>query len=262
MITGPPGDVAAIYQTLNGMQSAMQIEAKMTPDRRNRLIILVVMCVAFAAWFGYDGFINYPAKNLDWARQFLSGQAKESELEPNPDVTVAALKQVRDKIQTDAMTVEELTAQLGEPAHRDNRHLYYIGLATFASFEIEGDRVTGVERLEEQTEPSESDIQSQKIFGLILAVGALGVLVHLARVAKERVILDDEGLKIRGNTITWDEMESIDASRLNDKGFVTLSFQRDGQPRSVRLDSYALDRFDEMLDAIREKKGFHLKGAG
>jgi len=237
----------------------MRIETGTTSDRRNRILILLVMCVGFSTWFAYDGFVGYPAKNMEWARQFLPPEGKQRTLHPNPRATVAALEKLREVVGVGGVAVEKVTAEIGEPAFRDDGHLYYIGPAAFASFEIRGDRVVGIERIEAQTEPSESDIRNQKALALILAVVAVGVLVHLVRISRERVVLDDEGLKIRGQVITWDEMESIDGSRLQDKGWVTLTYQRGGQARSIRLDSFSLDRFEEILNAIREKKGFHLK---
>jgi len=241
----------------------MRIESGTTSDRRNRVLIGLILCVAFAAWFAYDGFQRYPAKNVEWAKQYLPSEGKQADFWINPLATVANLEAVRERIAetSEPVSFEALTEKLGEPTFRDARFAYYVGPAAFASFEIVEDRVVRVDRLEVQREPSESDIRNQKVLALLLAVIGVVVLVHFVRITRERVVLDEDGLTIGGRTIGWDAMESLDSSRLKDKGWVTLAYQGDVGPGDVRLDSYALDRFDDILAAICERKGYKVKGA-
>ena len=67
----------------------MAIEAPLSKHRRNNLIIYIAICVAFALWFGYDGYLNAKFKEEhtqngradgtlifnQWAPPFLLGAA-------------------------------------------------------------------------------------------------------------------------------------------------------------------------------------------
>jgi hypothetical protein len=244
----------------------MRIETGASSDRRNRVVIGLILCVAFAAWFAYDGFKGYPAKNIEWARQYMPAEGKEADFWINPRATAENLEAVRDQIATAARTaeplrVEELTEQLGEPTFRDVRFAYYVGPAAIASFEIVDDRVVRTDRLEIQQQPSESDIRNQKVLALVLGVLAVVILVHFMRIRGTIAVVDEDGLMFHGERISWDAMESLDSSRLKAKGEVVLSYRTNGQERAVRLDSYAIEHFKEVVTAICQKKGFELKGA-
>jgi hypothetical protein len=67
----------------------MAIEAPLSKHKRNNFIIYIVVCVAFALWFGYDGYLNADFKEKhtqdgkadstlvfnQWAPPFLLGAA-------------------------------------------------------------------------------------------------------------------------------------------------------------------------------------------
>jgi len=241
----------------------MRIESGTTSDRRNRVLIILILCGAFSTWFAYDGFYAYPAKNVEWAKQYLPSEGKQADFWTNPLATVTNLEAARGRIteSSEAVPFETLTEQLGEPTFRDARFAYYVGPAAFASFEIDENRVVRVDRLEVQREPSESDIRNQKVLALVLAVIGLVVLVHFVRIVRARIVLDEAGLTIGGRTIGWDAMESLDTGKLKEKGWVTLSYRQNTGQEIIRLDSYALDRFDDILATICTRKGFKVKGA-
>ena len=244
----------------------MRIETGASSDRRNRVVIGLVLCVAFAAWFAYDGFKGYPARNVEWARQYMPAEGKDADFWVNPHATVENIEAVRDQIAAAADTgeplqVEELTEQLGEPAFQDVRFAYYVGPAAFASFEIVDDRVVRADRFEVGARHSESDIRNQRILALVLALLSVVIFVHFIRVRGTTVVVDEDGLTIGGRMIGWDAMESLDSSQLKEKGWVTLICRGPEGEEAVRLDSYAIERFDDVLAAICQKKGFELKGA-
>lgn len=232
----------------------MTIESGTTKDRRNRIVIFVIMCLVFASWFAYDGFKKYPAKNLKWARQCLlrvENMPEPKDLTANPKALLENLKQVKQ-----GMTLAEVKAILGEPTFQDNQDYCYIGPAAYGWFKIYADKVKSVESVLENTEPSESDVRNQKYFGFVAGVVGLISLGHLIRVMNARYLLDDAGLTIRGKTIAWDSMIGLAATDYERKGWLDLKCKAGNTESLVRLDSYMIERFDEIVNAICEKKGF------
>ncbi len=229
----------------------MMIESGTTSDRRNRIIIFMVMCSAFAVWFARDGYVKYPAENLKWAQQQLP--ERPDDLKPNPRASLGNLQRVEV-----GMTVAELEALLGRPALVHEQKHWYVGPAAYGSFVVVGDKVRQIERVEESHEHNEGSLRTQKVFAAGMGLLGLITLGHLIRATKMRVVLDDAGLKIRGRAIGWDDMEALDSEAYARKGWVDLMVRSGGATEPVRLDSYLIDRFDDIVQAICERKGFAL----
>ncbi len=232
----------------------MTIESGTTSDRRNRVVIFLAMCVLFAAWFGLDGWFRYPAKNLRWARQHLAG----IDGIPQPDslkVNSKARLEDLNKVQP-GMALAEVKALLGEPTFANATDCCYIGPAAYGWFALRGDKIDEVKKVEMNSEPSESDIRMNRAIAGLMAVLAVASLVHLVRVLKRRVILDDGGLRIAGRQIGWDAMQALVTRDYARKGWIDLRYASDGATALVRLDSYAIDRFDEIVTEICRRKGF------
>jgi hypothetical protein len=157
----------------------MHIESGTTKDRRNRVLIMFVATLIFAAWFAYDGFVGYPKDNADLAE-------KEK-----------------------------------PPAH------------------------------------SREDILTQKIGACAFIALALLATVHLVRVLRTRIVLDDDGMRYNSRpTIGWGGMIALDSRLYESKGFVDLVYSTAGGEQRQRLDAYHVGRFEEIIDAICERKGF------
>jgi len=232
----------------------MTIKSGTTNDRRNRVIIFLVMCAAFSGWFARDGFQKYPADNLSWARQSLQrmGNVPEpKDLKANPK----ALKVNLDRVQP-GMSLAEVETLLGEPTFQDGEDYCFIGSASYGWFKIAGDKISSVEEVKENTEPSESDIRNQKYLAFIMAAVFIATLIHLIRIMKARVVLDDAGLAIGGKRIAWEHMDSLATKDYKRKGWLDLVYRVGNAKASVRLDSYCIARFGEIVNAICEKKGF------
>jgi len=232
----------------------MTIESGTTKDRRNRIVIFLAMCIFFAGWFAKDGFQKYPAKNLKWARQSLQrveNLPEPKDLKINPKVRKEALDQIKP-----GMRLAEVTTLLGEPTFQEGQDYCYIGRASYGWFKIVADNVIRVEEVKENTEPSESDIRNQKYFALIMAIAFLLTLGHLMRIMRARFVLDETGLAIGGKTITWEDMTHLATEDFERKGWLDLKYKAGGAELAVRLDSYCIDRFADIVNAICEKKGF------
>lgn len=306
----------------------MQLESGTTGERRTRVLIFLVMCTAFTLWFAYDGFIGYPGKNLEWARQALPQQPsslhadprvnsanlaelarqsktlERSELEKllgppaveqtrelrylGPDLAVTvrvengkiagvAADEVKGEPPANANfrvrreRLERLQPgapeslvrdELGEPTSVQEPRLWFVGPAAYASVEVsETGRILGEPTVRKNSEPSESDILVQKVIAAVLAVVTVFVLISFIRVLTLKVSLDDEGLVFRGKRIRYDEMTALRTENYSSKGWVDLEYTRDGRSRRQRLDSYHIDRFQEILDALCDRKGFSLPAA-
>jgi len=232
----------------------MTIESGTTSDRRNRIVIFLAMCVLFTAWFGLDGFIRYPAKNLKWARQNLAGIEgipQPDSLKVNRKASLDGLKKVQP-----GMPLTKVKDLLGEPTFANATDCCYIGPAAYGWFSLRDDKIDEVKKVEMNSEPSESDIRMNRTIAGLMAVLAVATLVHLVRVLKRRVILDDSGLRIAGRQIGWDAMQALVTQDYARKGWIDLRYASDGATALVRLDSYAIDRFDEIVTEICRRKGF------
>lgn len=80
--------------------------------------------------------------------------------------------------------------------------------------------------------------------GLIAA--AMGV-----RYLRRKLIADEEGIGYAGkDKVAWGQVEELDASLLGEKGILTLRF---GQGRSLKLDSWKLQNFRELVSLMEKK---------
>lgn len=232
----------------------MTIESRTTNDRRNRIMIFVVMCLFFAGWFAHDGYKTYPAKNIKWARQSLQrvGTLPEpKDMTTNPKALEENLKQIKP-----GMSLADVKAILGEPTYQEGQDYCYIGPASYGWFKIASDNVVSVEEVKQNTEPSESDIQNQKYFALVAAIIGMVALGHLIRAMGTRYILNDVGLTIGSKRITWENMASLETGEYEKKGWLDLKYKAGHDELTVRLDSYLIDKFNEIVTVICEKKGF------
>lgn len=237
----------------------MRIESGTTTEHRVRLGIFLAMCIVFSGYFGYDGLWGYPGKNLEWARENINVPSEQkSEIRTNPKVMVAALKQIEP-----GMTQEEVHELVGEPAAVvDGQGLFdptahwYVGPAACARIDFVDGKVHGEVHPVENVTKSESDIYLQKALGLILGVVALVVGIYYIRINTMRTVLDDNGLTVKGRHVPWDRMSELDASDYERKGWLDVVYDDGGRRKTVRLDSYHIARFDEIVNAICERKGF------
>jgi hypothetical protein len=116
----------------------MRIESGSTRDQQVRDAIFLIMFVGMSAWFGIDGWVRYPAKNLEWAAQKLPVQPPGLRADP------LAVKRNLSQI-TDGTEMARIKQLLGEPSLDLPRELKYVGREVTAavSFDEQG-RVAAV----------------------------------------------------------------------------------------------------------------------
>ncbi|HOW72265.1 MAG TPA: hypothetical protein PKY77_16820 [Phycisphaerae bacterium] len=237
----------------------MTIESGCTRDRRVRVSIFFLMCAVFSAYFAYDGYIGYPKINLKWARSALAsikGMPEARDLRTNPKVVLEELRKLEIDVKLEKVTVESLTALFGPPTFLGDEDCCYIGPAAYGWFKVSGGKVRKIEAIATNTEKTESDIAGQKWFAVLTGVVALATLVHLIRIWRARWVLDDEGLTAAGRLIPWDAMDSFATEDYQRKGWLDLVYLQEGRKGKVRLDSFHIDRFDDIILGICERKGF------
>ena len=245
-----------------------RIETGTTRERRTRILLLAGLWILFAAWFGYDGRVKYPAKNLEWATQKLPSHLAVEGITANPNVTEKNLAVFKHKVEKESATFsrEELVELLGEPAAEDPEKgdMYFIGPAVYFRVKLTDgqfrylDPVQWQDDVDDEKSPlhDEANLKTQRNYSVGLVVAAIVTLAYLAYVLRTRVVLDDDGLDYNGNRIPWDAMTSLDASRYATKGFVDLTYQRGNAQATLRLDNYKIDAFRPILTAICDRKGF------
>jgi outer membrane protein assembly factor BamE (lipoprotein component of BamABCDE complex) len=181
-----------------------------------------------------------------------AGQATGS---TNTLVTPARVEQIEK-----GMSEGQVRLKLGEPAERHPKTWWYVGQAAYASIPIRNEKVAGepiIQPPDEKGAPhSESDIRLQKILAVGLGIVGLLVGLKLIQVLRTRAVVDDAGVTLNRRHVRWEQMTELDSSEYRDKGWVYLVYTEDGDTDTMRLDNYHLGRFDEIVEAICERKGF------
>jgi len=224
----------------------MRIESGPTPDQRNRAAIMVLVLILIAGWCALDGWIRYPAGNLEEMTRTLPKGA-EGTIQVNPLVSEHLA----------GRTAAEVQAEVGEPPVRTADELRYFGTDGYLAVQGgAGDRAKWF-----KVGQSKSSILIQKILAGVL--GALGLyqLAKFLALTRRRVILDDSGLTTAdGKTIRWDDMTGLRTADFG-KGIVELEYRSGGRADTVRLDSYELSQFEPLVAEICNRKGFALPSA-
>lgn len=236
----------------------MRIESGTTTEHRVRLGIFLAMCVVFAGYFGYDGLWGYPGKNLEWIRQNMSVPAeKKANLQTNPKVLKAELAKIQP-----GMSEEQVRSILGEPAvvikkeglFAGEDH-WYVGPAACASIHFAGGSVQTPVKALENVQKSEEDIKLQKILGMVLGIVSLFVAIYYVRINTWKTVVDDAGLTVKGRHVPWDRITGLDTADYDRKGWLDVVYDDGGRSGTIRLDNYHIARFDEIVNAVCERKG-------
>ncbi len=298
-----------------------RIESGPTGERRARIGIFLLMCGAFAAWFGYDGLWGYPNKNLEWARQALP--EKPDDLKPNPKAVMDRLRQVKIGMTLDelksllgepaleeprqfvflgaeqhvtvyldaagqvlrvktrelpaseapdhpaplvtrdrigrvepGMSEQRVRVELGQPAESHEKMVWFVGPAAYGRFELADGKVSKLFDPIESREKSETNIRNQKGLAILLLLVTLFTAYKFVQVMRTRAVVDDDGLRLNRARVAWDVMTALRTDEYQDRGWLDLEYQSSNGGQALRLDSYHIDRFREIVEAICERKGF------
>lgn len=242
----------------------MQIESGLGQRTVMRLGFMFLILAVFGAWFAYDGWVTYPNRNIEAARQAFP-ETVEANPQPNAAVTPDSAKAMQPGPEKE-VTLADLRKQWGEPAYLGSaggtsteQLAYFVGPYGFVRVNLDGETVR---RVEWRDGPKvASDIAVQKLLGVALGAGALIPLAMLLVQMSHRYVLDDQGLTMPGcGRIAYDQMTGIDVSAFSTKGIVRLSY-RDarGQETTALLDEEKIARFEEIVAALCQKKGWPIE---
>ena len=195
----------------------MSISVRASSWERRRPIILVMACLIFAAWFAYDGWINYPGEDDGIVADMLNSDT----------VTVAdkaTLKQWPGWYKATSQQREDYTQLIRDKDNWSDWH-------------------------------SSTDIMVQRYIVGILLLGGVAALIWYIRVARQIMTADEKGLKIlSGQIIAWDAITGIDNRRWTSDELVILEYQdpAEGKKKLV-LDATLFDGLPALLTEVANR---------
>ncbi len=230
------------------------IKTVSTRERIVRNAIVTAMVAGFSAWSIYDGYVGYPRKNLEIARQDLPAEVQD-QATINPLVTTERHGAVKR-----GASVDDAEKAFGKPTWSgstdDGYKAIWIGPA--ASLAVEYNSMDVIKSVQwKDGQHSETDLVVQKVMGFVLAPIALLMLIRLVWMSTQGATLSDEGLKPSGRTlIPYDEMTGWDTTDYKQKGRIELSYSSGGKDMSYTLDDYKLRAFPTIVSEIADRRGF------
>lgn len=152
------------------------------------------------------------------------------------------------------MSETDVVLELGRMAESSSEIWWYVGPAAYGSVPVIDGKVADRPKVQVSPEHSAFDIKLQKIIALVLGVVSLYLLFMFIRVLLAHAVLDDQGLRLNGRLIAWDEMARLDSEDYRDRGIVVLHYTHNGRPDEAEIDSYHYARFKPMIEAICRRK--------
>lgn len=236
----------------------MRIESGPAATDRNWRLLQTVVFLGFAGYFVYDGAVGYAARNRAEAEQQLlappfEGRIRWEQLGDTPDVE--DFERFRSAA---APTVEALHRHLGEPKLTAvsgglTREIF---VSRYGRVEVD---VTGSQAMPvppgwKKWFKSRAEITQQFYWAIAPALAGVYFLWRLVQAATLRVVVDGDGLTYAGRRIPLSAMTSLrDYSR---KGWVDLYYRDGERERKLRLDNQKVKRFEEIIAALCEARGF------
>ncbi len=205
--------------------------------------------VGFALYFLYDGLYGYPAKNRARAIETLNsapfrGKIAFETLGGVPDE--ADYNRLR-KLQV--TTREGLYQALGQPTFTDGATNYFVSRYGFIRAAASGELTW------QKWDKTKGEITGQFGWALVPAVLALPFLWKLYKATTLRVSVDGQALTYAGRRIPLADIVSLRG--YSPKGWIDLYYRAGEKEIKLRLDNEKIARFDEVVEALCQAKGFH-----
>ena len=232
------------------------IKTVSTLERIIRNSIMTVMVVVFAAYFLYDGYVGYPRRNLEQARQILPDEEQDKAY-INQQVTSASLGDIEEN---DLLTTIE--GRLGPPAWKgaakDNVFkAVWFGPGGYLSVRYDRAKGTVLSARWKKGQKKELDLLIQKVLSYSLSPVGILLLIRVVVMLFRGAQLTDAGLKPSGRPlIPFEAMTGWNVRDYRDKGRITLTYNLDGRERAYVLDDYKLRAFPAIVTEICRRKGF------
>jgi hypothetical protein len=222
------------------------------------------------AWFVYDGAVGWPSATRAEAQKKLPAAIDPSVLyeqlgaHPTKDAYEAYVAELKGRPPGSAgVTLTEFEQRLGKPVFAKsgtvagNRVYYYASKDGYTAAEFDASGVLKPASIAPWIVwyKTQEDITAQFYFALIPAVFIPWFLYKTVRAATLRVVVDDAGVHYGGRRISWDSVR--DMRDYNEKGWVDMYYvSGSGKEKRLRWDNEKVLRFEEIVTAICERKGF------
>jgi hypothetical protein len=228
----------------------MTLESGPATKDRNWQLLRTVIFLGFAAWFLWDGVYRYPHENRTQAEEWLQGHPSAAKISFDAlgDAPVQAdLDRLR---QAKVATRPDVLRTLGTPTVSDtqNGDDYFISRYGYIK------RPGSGEPTWHSWGKTKAEITGQYYWALVPALLALPFAWKLYRAVTLRVVVDDQGLTYAGRRIAFADVVSL--RDYEPKGWIDLYYQSGDRQRKLRLDNEKIARFDEIVEAICQAKGF------
>jgi hypothetical protein len=231
----------------------MRLESGPAARERNWWLISTIVCVAFSLWFFYDHKIGYRDDNRADAKKHFAPLVPD--FEPGESPTRADLETLAE---SSAKTPEDVHAQLGEPLHRNREGVElterYASIYGYAEIRYRRGRLDKESLKWNKWAHSKEQIDTQLWWALVPGLFAIYTLWRFIQAATLRVVIDDDGMKYGKQNVPFAKM--TDLRDYSPKGWVDLYHTARGAERRLRLDNQKIAKYDEIIEAICQAKGF------
>ncbi|MGE0480135.1 MAG: hypothetical protein AB7Q17_06640 [Phycisphaerae bacterium] len=236
----------------------MRLESGPAKGDRYYWGFVTLLCVGLTAWFGYDGAVGWPQKNLKEARRQIPtklGRSVEG-LTFGERPTQEDFKKLAAARPT---TLAEVEAALGSaPQHHksegDVTTTYFVSQYGLAVVPHRAGRVQAGELSWLKWYKNQDEIQSQFYWMLVPAAFGVYALLRFLKAQTLRVAMDDEALTYAGQRIPYAQMTGFDNH--SPKGWVDLVYRENTTERRLRLDNQRIAKYDEVVELISQTRGF------
>lgn len=235
----------------------MRLESGPAAYDRNYYAAFLLLCVGLGAYFCYDYAVGYAKRNFETAKRRLTTLVDRKDI---PDtLPETPTKPIFDAlVDTRPTTRDALYERLGQPfttKQEGNRTFeYFVSVYGMASVTITGNRVDPKSLDWKKWEKTKEEIDHQLYYALFTFAVGLYVLYRVYKAATLRVLIDDEGMVYARRRILFDSMTRL--CDYNRKGWVDLYYQHGPEERKLRIDNQKVRKFDEIVDALCQAKGF------
>jgi hypothetical protein len=237
----------------------VKLESGPAKADRNWQLIRTLLFLGFAGWFLYDGAIHWPNLNRQHAAEKLAAPEPFDNAISYDALPATPTKSDFDEFEkTNPTTRDQVVAKdaLGEPVH--TRHTagetidYHASKWGYAAVTYAGNRVKTMSWV--KWYKTKDDIRLQFILAIVAAIPGLFFFWRLYKAATLHVVVDDTGMTYDNRRIPFDDMVAL--RDYNKKGWIDLFYKSGQTERKLRLDNEKVSRFDEIVDAICQAKGF------
>jgi hypothetical protein len=231
----------------------MRLESGPAWNDRIRYLFIVGLFVGWGLWAFYDWQVGYANKNYKVARQELAKIAEGAAPKPQ-DLPERPQEPDFEQLRAaDLLTPQKVRDALGEPfavkgEGTAQKVEYYASRYGLAVVPIVGGRVSAEQMTWTKWSKSRDEIEQQFWWGSAAVAIGLWFAVGLFRAWTLRVTIDDRGMTYAGRLIPFDTIRRL--ANYSAKGWVDVFYELGGQERKLRLDSYKVEKFHEIIEAI------------